>query len=218
MPHNEFPIHPVTGLRALGYTSRGPIWPAIGGSEDHEGGAGDSTPGGQQDAGKPGPDGADGAGAGGGFTPITSQDELDKVLGKRLDRERAKFQDYDQLKADAAELKKIRDGEKTELQREKEAREAAEARAQKAEFSALRAEVAREKGVPAASITGTTKEELEASADELLAWRGDAGRPQKPPKSTNAGQLKSGASGAGSTTQDPKERAAEAMRRLRNGD
>lgn len=215
MSHNELPVHPITGLRALGYTSRGPIWPALGGSEDHQGGSGgEPTDGGQQDAGKPA---AGGTGSGDGFTPITSQEELDKVLGRRLDRERAKFQDYDQLKADAAELKKIRDGEKTELQREKEAREAAEARAQKAEFSALRAEVAREKGVPAASITGTTKEELEASADELLAWRGDSGKP-KQAKGTNTGQLKSGASGAGSTTQDPKERAAEAMRRLRNGD
>lgn len=216
MSHNELPIHPTTGLRALGYTSRGPIWPAIGGSEDHEGGNdGGSNNGGQQAAGQ---SGSDGAGTGDGFTPITSQEELDKVLGKRLDRERAKFPDYDQLKADAAELKKIRDGEKTELQREKEAREAAEARADKAEFAALRSEVARDKGVPAASITGTTKEELEASAEELLAWRGDAGKPTKPAKNTNAGQLKSGASGAGSTTQDPKERAAEAMRRLRNGD
>ena len=28
------PIHPVTGLRALGFTKRGPIWPVLGGSED----------------------------------------------------------------------------------------------------------------------------------------------------------------------------------------
>lgn len=28
------PAHPVTGLRAIGFTSRGPIWPVLGGSED----------------------------------------------------------------------------------------------------------------------------------------------------------------------------------------
>lgn len=28
------PIHPITGLRAIGFTSRGPIWPVLGGSED----------------------------------------------------------------------------------------------------------------------------------------------------------------------------------------
>lgn len=32
MPH--LPIHPVTGLRALGMGKRGPIWPICGGSED----------------------------------------------------------------------------------------------------------------------------------------------------------------------------------------
>ncbi|MCC3333584.1 phasin family protein [Nocardia abscessus] len=32
MPH--LPIHPVTGLRALGMSKRGPIWPVLGGSED----------------------------------------------------------------------------------------------------------------------------------------------------------------------------------------
>ena len=222
MSHNELPIHPTTGLRALGYTSRGPVWPAMGGSEDHEGGNdGGSNTGGQQASGQ---SGADGAGSGDGFTPVTisSQDEMDRLFQSRIARERQSitrdYGDLDQLKADAAELKKIKDGEKSDLEKEREARAAAEARADKAEFAALRSEVARDKGVPAASITGTTKEELEASADELLAWRGDAGKPQKPAKNTDTGQLKSGASGAGSTTQDPKERAAEAMRRLRNGD
>ncbi|MEU2013101.1 phasin family protein [Nocardia sp. NPDC019302] len=32
MPH--LPTHPVTGLRALGMSKRGPIWPVLGGSED----------------------------------------------------------------------------------------------------------------------------------------------------------------------------------------
>lgn len=32
---SEFlPVHPVTGLRALGFTRRGPVWPVLGGSED----------------------------------------------------------------------------------------------------------------------------------------------------------------------------------------
>ena len=36
MSDNTLPIHPVTGLRAIGLTKRGPIWPVLGGSEDHE--------------------------------------------------------------------------------------------------------------------------------------------------------------------------------------
>lgn len=31
MTSNHLPVHPVTGLRALGMTKRGPIWPALGG-------------------------------------------------------------------------------------------------------------------------------------------------------------------------------------------
>ncbi|MGW5316728.1 hypothetical protein [Nocardia thailandica] len=37
------PVHPVTGLRAIGYTRRGPIWPVRGGSVDAGAPAGDST-------------------------------------------------------------------------------------------------------------------------------------------------------------------------------
>lgn len=47
--------------------------------------------------------GADGAGAG-EFKPITSQDELDKIIGQRLTRERARFSDYDDLKAQAGKV------------------------------------------------------------------------------------------------------------------
>ncbi|GAA2772832.1 hypothetical protein [Saccharopolyspora taberi] len=33
---HHLPIHPVTGLRALGFTRRGPIWPVLGGSTDND--------------------------------------------------------------------------------------------------------------------------------------------------------------------------------------
>ena len=38
-----------------------------------------------------------------GFEAITSQEQLDKVLSKRLERERAKYADYEELKQKAAE-------------------------------------------------------------------------------------------------------------------
>jgi HK97 family phage major capsid protein len=34
MSEHILPIHPVTGLRAIGITKRGPVWPVLGGSED----------------------------------------------------------------------------------------------------------------------------------------------------------------------------------------
>lgn len=57
----ELPVHPVTGLTALGMGRRGPIWPVIGGSGEGDGGgagSGDGSGGGDQ--------GGSGAGAGAG--------------------------------------------------------------------------------------------------------------------------------------------------------
>lgn len=52
---SQLPFHPTTGLQALGFTRRGPIWPAMGGSEDAgaggDGSAAGSADNGQQQAG-----------------------------------------------------------------------------------------------------------------------------------------------------------------------
>ncbi len=61
---------------------------------------------------------------------------------------------------------------KTELQKAQEAAAKAEARAAALETKVLRAQVAAAKGVDADLLSGTSQEELEASADRLLAWRG----------------------------------------------
>lgn len=56
MPEN-LPIHPTTGLRALGHTSRGPIWPVLGGD-----GTGDGNTGNDSGTGSDGSDSGDGSG------------------------------------------------------------------------------------------------------------------------------------------------------------
>ncbi|MGW0039832.1 hypothetical protein [Gordonia sp. NPDC003376] len=43
MADNTLPIHPTTGLRALGVTRRGPIWPVLGGNGEGDGNTGDDT-------------------------------------------------------------------------------------------------------------------------------------------------------------------------------
>lgn len=40
------------------------------------------------------------------FTPITTQEDLDKIIKNRLDRERAKYSDYDTLQTKIEELEK----------------------------------------------------------------------------------------------------------------
>lgn len=61
---------------------------------------------------------------------------------------------------------------KSELEKALDKAAQAEARAAALESQVLRAQVAAAKGVDADLLSGTTQEELEASADRLLAWRG----------------------------------------------
>lgn len=151
-----------------------------------------------------------------------TQADVDKIVGERLARQKDQhFGDYDDLRAKAAELQQIKDAGKSEqqkltdqiaeLQRQVASKDAEIATAN---LTSLKATVAADKGAPAASLTGSTKEELEASADQLIAWR-DAAKPtRKPPAPTG---LRSGASNSGDTSANPMERAAAAMRAMRQG-
>jgi metal-responsive CopG/Arc/MetJ family transcriptional regulator len=73
----------------------------------------------------------------------------------------------------------------------------------------LKTKVSADKGVPVSALVGETQEELEAFADQLLEWRGAQ------PKAKPTTGLKSGASSTESRL-DPMERAAAAVRQLRN--
>lgn len=102
---------------------------------------------------------------------IESQDDFDKLIGPRLERERAKFADHDELKSRAETAEAARVAAEQE-------RDAATARATEAEtkvgtfeatqaLEAARAEVAKSTGVPVGALRGASKEELEAHAAEL---------------------------------------------------
>jgi hypothetical protein len=123
------------------------------------------------------------------FAAPASQEELDRIIQSRLDRERKKFGDYDDLKARAAKLAEIESANQTEAEKVQARLDAAEKRASELEAKALRAEVAAAKGVPAALLTGSTQEELEAAADALIAFRGE----QKPagPSSSSLNRVNS---------------------------
>jgi len=147
-----------------------------------------------------------------------TQTELNEILGQRLARVKEQYGDYEDLQAKAAELQQIKEAGKTEQQKLADQlttlqQQLAEKDAQVAEatLTSMKASIAAEKGVPAASLTGSTQEELEASADQLIAWR-DAAKPvRKPPMPSG---LKSGASSSSDTSANPKEAAALALRRM----
>lgn len=97
--------------------------------------------------------------------------EAEKWKGfSRTNEDRAK------ANAEAArKLKEIEDRELPELERYKRSVQELTQRAEQAERTALRAQVASDKGIPAnlvAQLTGGTLDELNAAADALLAWRG----------------------------------------------
>lgn len=97
------------------------------------------------------------------FNPITSQEDLDRIIQKRLDRERSKFSDYDDLKAaagKAADLEAIN----ADLTAKVQGFEARDARA------AVVAKVAKDKGVNVgllARMAGDSEEDLSVSADAI---------------------------------------------------
>ena len=75
--------------------------------------------------------------------------------------------------ADAlAKVKEYEDREKTEAQKQQEALEKAQRELAEVTIAKTRAEVAAAKGVPAELLSGSTQEELEASAERLINWRG----------------------------------------------
>lgn len=120
-----------------------------------------------------------------------TQADLDRIVEARLARERAKFGDYDDLKAKAAKFDEAENAAKTELQRAQDAVAAEKKRADAAELRVLRAEVAAEKGVPAALLAGSTKADLEAAADALLAFKGTT--PKAPPAEGDGVDVRNGA-------------------------
>lgn len=106
------------------------------------------------------------------FKAPESQEELDRIIQKRLDRERSRFSDYDDLKTKASQLDEIEESKKSEVEKANSRVAELEAQLEEAQSSIVRSNVAAAKGVPANLLSGSTKEELEAAADALLEFRG----------------------------------------------
>jgi len=107
-------------------------------------------------------------------TPAPAQ-ETDWKAEARKWEERAKAN-----KSAADELAKIEEANKTAEQKAAERLQAAEARAAELERKADRAEVAAAKGVPIDLISGKSREEMEAAADRLIAFKGVSPQTPKP--------------------------------------
>lgn len=94
------------------------------------------------------------------FTPITNQEALDAIIAKRVERERRKYADYDTLTAKIGTLE-------TDLAA---ATAKVETYEREAAHTALIREVAKETGVPADILRGSTREEITAHSKALAEY------------------------------------------------
>ena len=136
------------------------------------------------------------------FEPIQTQEELDAILKKRLERERekitaefsGKYANYDELAEKAKAYDEAQEAQKSEAQKAKERiaelentiKERDEADKQRK----MREKVAKEKGIPAELIVGTDEESMAAYADKLAEFA----KVQTPtaPKDEKPGSFSSG--------------------------
>lgn len=117
------------------------------------------------------------------FKPITSQEELNKLIGARINSVKSQYADYDDIKAKAAKYDEVEQANKSELQKLQERAEAAERERDSIRLDGIRAQVALAKGLTpsqAKRLVGSAKEELEADADDLLADLGGTKSEDKP--------------------------------------
>ena len=112
-----------------------------------------------------------------GATPEVTDEPLGENGLKALQAER------ERAKALEQKLKEIEDRDKSAEEKAQERLAEAERRAAEVELRATRAEVAAAKSVPVDVLTGPKSgalEDVQAFADALLAWRGEAPQPRGP--------------------------------------
>ncbi len=127
-------------------------------------------------------------------TETEAKSDLEKALAEVEKWKALSRKNEDNAKSNADKAKQfdaLEEANKSEIEKLQARVEAAEKwkadREQKDAAAATAAEVAKEKGVPVTALRGSTREELEAHADELLSIL-----PQKPPAPSADGQGNNG--------------------------
>lgn len=107
---------------------------------------------------------------GDGFKPITSQEDLDKLIGSRVARERAKYEGFDELKAKAEQFDKLQDTSKSETDRLQDQLNQIQAERDQEKLQNARLTAIASEGIPAEFhefVTGTDAESFASSAKKL---------------------------------------------------
>lgn len=121
-----------------------------------------------------------------------TQAELDEIVKARLGKERAKFADYDDIKAKALKLDEMEEANKSELQKATEKADALQAQLDaltKANgLRDIRDKVANETGVPVSLLTAETEDDCKAQAEAILAFATSTNKPVNYPSVKDAGE------------------------------
>ena len=135
-------------------------------------------------------------------TKTFTQEELEKIIADRLERERRKYKDYDELKKIADEYKKMKEAQMSEeekLQSRLAELEAAvmekELEAQEAIIEKTKMKVAMEMGLPVDAldfISGSTEDEIRKAAEKfknLLGGNSKVGKPSAPASAQSGSKI-----------------------------
>jgi len=103
-----------------------------------------------------------------------TQAEVDAIVGDRLKRDRAKYADYDDIKAKAAKFDELEEANKSELQKAIESRDALQTELDAIKSANairdIRSKVAEETGVPISLLSAETEEECRTQANAILEY------------------------------------------------
>ncbi|WP_373070125.1 hypothetical protein [Gemmatimonas sp.] len=102
------------------------------------------------------------------WTAPATQADLDRIINERLTRERAKFADYDTVKARATKLDEIEAANLSDLDKANAARDAAETRATEREATANRKLI---KAAVTTAVAGKTADGV--TADDIIGYLGE---------------------------------------------
>lgn len=122
-------------------------------------------------------------------TKTFTQDEVNSIVAERLNRDRAKYADYESLKQKAEEFDKLQEANKTELQKATEKAEGLEkelAELKRAnELQSIRQKISNETGVPVNLLTSETEETILEQAKAIKAYA----TPDSYPKVQDGGEV-----------------------------
>lgn len=193
MPDTTLPIHPRTGLRAVGIVGGRPVWPIRGGSTAEPPTPPAAAPPAPAEPSPPAP----------GAQAAPAEDPMSTDAGRRaLAAERQRAAD-EKKRADEldARLKAIEDKDRTELERATARLSEIEEKYATSEAQRLRLEVATEHHISAADLvlmTGTTRDELTAQAIRIAALNAGTAAATAPPAfAANPGQAAGNGTPAG---------------------